>query len=476
VIKPRHALKIAAACAALAFGAASLCSAPIDLLLPEERDTVLKYYEAQFSSDRRDEMIAHASTNKVILAMAELSKSRQPEGRLDWQSRSEIKRLLLSAAGEDFATMTPALGLSRVPDFDASPTSQGSRPLAAEHREAILTSAARGGMLSKSQLGQWKLTGEEVIQDEAGGWALLSGSATSSSATRLAYAKSLLTRSKKAKEALVHFDILAKDHSSPFVVEATSSAMVAAYRIDQVGYLTWGYIYKQKYRFGLSTLGTEFANYEKDYAGKSDWWPWSLTYGAIAQAKAAEVVAAYNGQRAFKQVARYEQLAPWDARLESAHYGDSVAMYDVGVAYLKGLDGFPRNEKAAREWFRLSANLGFIRSCYNYGICLTEAVGGPADANEAVRMFRIGAMRSDPLSQHNLGTSYGMGRGVARDYEEAAAWWILCESKVPQAKANLASLVANSGPGFMAKAKARSEVLRNEITIHFFTLKKDLIW
>jgi hypothetical protein len=36
--------------------------------------------------------------------------------------------------------------------------------------------------------------------------------------------------------------------------------------------------------------------------------------------------------------------------------------------------------------------------------------------------------------------------------------------------------VANSGPGFMAKAKARSEVLNNEIRIHFFTLKKDLIW
>jgi hypothetical protein len=65
---------------------------------------------------------------------------------------------------------------------------------------------------------------------------------------------------------------------------------------------------------------------------------------------------------------------------------------------------------------------------------------------------------------------------VARDYVEAAAWWILCESKVPQAKANLSSLVDNSGPGFMAKAKARSEVLRNEIRIHFFTLKKDLVW
>jgi hypothetical protein len=47
---------------------------------------------------------------------------------------------------------------------------------------------------------------------------------------------------------------------------------------------------------------------------------------------------------------------------------------------------------------------------------------------------------------------------------------------VPQAKTNLANLVASSGPGFMAKAKARSEVLRNEITLNFFRLKKDLIW
>jgi hypothetical protein len=69
-----------------------------------------------------------------------------------------------------------------------------------------------------------------------------------------------------------------------------------------------------------------------------------------------------------------------------------------------------------------------------------------------------------------------MGRGVARDYVEAGAWWLLCEAKVPQAKENLAKLAATSERGLIEKVKARSEVIRGEIGVQLDTLKKELTW
>jgi TPR repeat protein len=228
----------------------------------------------------------------------------------------------------------------------------------------------------------------------------------------------------------------------------------------------------------------ELGLYEREHGDKSStWWPWSKPNRIVAQERAADIISKFKTienpklDRSARSFSKADQLTQALVKLvDKAHDGDSISMYDLGIAYLRGLDGFPKNPEAAREWFRLSSARGFVPGMYNYAICLTEAVGGPGDANGAVRLFRLGAMRDDPLSQHNLGSSYGNGRGVARDYVEAAAWWILCESKVPQAKTNLANLVASSGSGFMAKAKARSEVLRNEITLNFFRLKKDLIW
>ena len=493
-------------------------AAPLELIRPEDAVYVRKYYEAQFGTARCDDMVRHASTNaplknllerldvelrllrsqrviqeKVIAETdAAFSKKTQlePAERLFFRNNSEAietaTRLLLAYAGEDYHAALPAIEAKRNSEaYDKS--LRRKTAITATEKEMIIAGSARGGLSTGYVHARWMLDGTEVVKDETKGWAQFARCFEYSTLSTYEYATALLQKKDKgdaSKLAFPYYHKVATEHPQyELAWFCLYNAMQAAdsERLH-VDYLTLGYLKmardgEQKDSWKIRAYETEFG------AAGSSWWPWSKPNRIVAQERAADIIYKFKTienprlNPGARSILETDPAAKALVNLvDKAHDGDSVSMYDLGIAYLKGLDGFPKNPEAAREWFRLSSARGFVPGMYNYAICLTEAVGGPGDANGAVRLFRIGAMRDDPLSQHNLGSSYGNGRGVARDYIEAAAWWILCESKVPQAKTNLANLVASSGPGFMAKAKARSEVLRNEITLNFFRIKKDLIW
>jgi TPR repeat protein len=492
--------------------------APLELIRPEDAVYVRKYYEAQFGAGRSVDMIRHAATNaplknllesldvelrllrsqrviqeKVIAetdaAFAKITQL-EPAERLFFRNNSDAietaTRLLLAYAGEDYHAALPAIAAKRNSEaYDIS--SRGKTTLTASEKEMIISSSARGGLSTGWVHASWMLDGVEVVKNETKGWSQFAKCAEFSPSAAYEYATALLAkREKPAGHELsgpffqkVAFDYPCYELSGLACYQGRQSAAALGAHVD---FLVLGYV--QMARSGAQGMKHELGLYEREHGDKSStWWPWSKPNRIVAQERAADIISKFKTiehpklDRSAQSFSKADQVAQALVKLvDKAHDGDSISMYDLGIAYLKGLDGFPKNPEAAREWFRLSSARGFVPGMYNYAICLTEAVGGPSDANGAVRLFRLGAMRDDPLSQHNLGSSYGNGRGVARDYVEAAAWWILCESKVPQAKTNLANLVASSGPGFMAKAKARSEVLRNEITLNFFRLKKDLIW
>lgn len=492
--------------------------APLKLIRPEDAVYVRKYYEAQFGAERCDDMVRHASTNAPLKNLLErldvelrLLKSQkviqenrnaetdpvfgrkiesEPAERLFlWNNRETIEtatRLLLAYAGEDYHAALPAIVAKRNSEaYDVS--SRRKTTLTAFEKEMIISGSARGGLSTGWVHARWMLDGVEVVKNETRGWSQFAKCAEFSPLATDEYAGALLTKKGNpesyALSAPLYLKIVTQYPNYDRSGVSHYHARLAAEKLGaHVDYLTTGYV--ELARFGSNRENSGLSSYERDHGDKSStWWPWSKPVRIVAQERAADIISKFKTienpklNRSARSSSEPDQVAQAIVRLvDKAHDGDSISMYDLGVAYLKGLDGFPQNPEAAREWFRLSSARGFVPGMYNYAICLTEAIGGPCDANGAVRLFRVGAMRDDPLSQHNLGSSYGNGRGVARDYVEAAAWWILCESKVPQAKTNLANLVASSGPGFMAKAKARSEVLRNEITLNFFRLKKDLIW
>lgn len=493
-------------------------AAPLELIRPQDAVYVRKYYEAQFGAERCDDMVRHASTNAPLKNLLErldvelrLLKSQkfiqekrnaetdpaldrkvesEPAERLFlWNNRETIEtatRLLLAYAGEDYHAALPAIEAKRNSEaYDKS--LRRKTFITAAEKEMILLGSARGGLSTGWVHARWMLDGVEVVKNETGGWSQFAKCAEFSPLATEEYAGALLTKKGNPEchvlSAPLYFKIVTQYPNYDRSGVSYYHARVVSEKLGaHVDYLTIGYI--ELTRFGSNKENGGLSFYEREHGDKSStWWPWSKPNRIVAQERAADIISKLKTianprlDRSARSFSEADQAAQALVRLvDKAHDGDSISMYDLGIAYLKGLDGFPRNPEVAREWFRLSSAGGFVPGTYNYAICLNEAIGGPADAKEAARLFRVGAMRDDPLSQHNLGSSYGNGRGVARDYIEAAAWWILCESKVPQAKTNLANLVASSGPGFMVKAKARSEVLRNDITLNFFRLKKDLIW
>jgi TPR repeat protein len=492
--------------------------APLELIRPEDAVYVRKYYEAQFGADRCDEMIRHASTNvplKVLLEKLDvelrLLKSQsvirkkmnaetdavlgrktefEPAERLFLGNNSETieaaTRLLLAYAGEDYHAALPAIEAKRNSEaYDVS--SRGKTTLTATEKEMIIAGSARGGISTGWVHARWMLDGVEVVKNETRGWSQFAKCAEFSPLATEQYAGALLTKKGNpesyALSAPLYLKIVTQYPDYDRSGVSHYHARLAAEKLGaHVDYLTTGYV--ELARFGSNRENSGLSSYEREHGDKSStWWPWSKPNRIVAQERASDIISKFKTienpklDRSARSFSKADQVAQALVKLvDKAHDGDSISMYDLGIAYLNGLNGFPKNPEVAREWFRLSSARGFVPGTYNYAICLNEAVGGPADPKEAARLFRIGAMRGDPLSQHNLGVAYGIGRGVERDYVEAIAWWHLCKSKVPQVKASLDKVDGPKYRSIAEKAKLRSEELRKEIGSNLDSLKKDLIW
>jgi len=497
-----------------------LFASPVDRILENENDRkiVLKYYDSQYGSDRRDEMLIEALKNVPIVEILSIRKSESEI--LDSVAQREISRLLLSYAGEDYSTASPFISETyesySVPPWYTYDFTYGgygstngkssphfynnkngqfecwsqSSAIPSYWKKAILKSVERGGPSSMMILGEWKLKGEDVIKDYVGGHALLLNSAFSSSKNSYEYAGI----AHSSREALLEWLKLATDRSSPFFDTSLNRTYDLSVTEMPTQHLTTRYVYKNlhklddlneskswSYRYEIEN---EFRIYEQKYGSeREDWWnPWSKTRSEIATINAEKIMEDFKGQKVFHKINypfdkdRKFNRDIWNETLELAHLGNSISMYDVGIAYLSGIEDFPINKKEARKWFRLSSSRGFVPGSYNYAICLIEGIGGPVDTKEAFKLFKYGALRSDQLSQYNLGVTYATGKGVDRDYTEAAAWWILCQAKVPEAKSSLAKLASMSDRSIVDKAKVRAETLRTEISANLDELKSQLIW
>jgi TPR repeat protein len=430
-----------------------------------------------------------------------------------------VRDFLLASAGSDFHSARVSAALlgdyfELMPSFRYGPCYamyelgvRNDNLIRADRATALGLMARavdRGGRCSAVLLASLKVEGKHVVKDEAGALAMLAPLAETGTSAAHAYAKALSADAATRRQALERFAGLARDGTFPYRESATYQALVLSRDFDHAEHLTWLYVAKalsrvrarhspdwptvppknispgdqaklkerQDFNFWTEAAQDSLNRYESRHGDSTGYMPWRKAHRFVAQERAGKIVAEIDKSVLWGSTSSSEL----GDLLGVAHEGDAAAQYDVGISYLQGSRGFPRDEVLARKWFARSAGHGFVPASYNYGLCLANGIGGAGDAAEAARLFLFGAMRGDALSQHNLGAAYGTGRGIGRDYVEAAAWWLLCEARVPEAKKNLSSLAANADPAFMAKAKARAEVIRNEITLQFFKLKKDLSW
>ena len=74
---------------------------------------------------------------------------------------------------------------------------------------------------------------------------------------------------------------------------------------------------------------------------------------------------------------------------------------------------------------RMKAEQGDAGAQFNLGSMYGLGRGVPLDAKEAFKWYRLAAEQGDADAQFNLGLMYKDGNGVVRDYKEAVKWYRL---------------------------------------------------
>ena len=171
--------------------------------------------------------------------------------------------------------------------------------------------------------------------------------------------------------------------------------------------------------------------------------------------------------------------------------GDSVAQFELGSAYAKGLvvtqsyaqaahwyrlaagqsnaaallalgelsevgQGVQKDEAEAANFYRQAAVLGNPAAQYSLAALYVQGKGVTADDAEALKWYRAAAWQGDALSQYTIGMRYYEGRGVKQDFVEAYQWLSLAASqKISDALPVLDTLKKKMSSEQITQAKGR---------------------
>lgn len=104
-----------------------------------------------------------------------------------------------------------------------------------------------------------------------------------------------------------------------------------------------------------------------------------------------------------------------------------------------GFEAYERGDfSTAMRIFRLFAEQGDQEAQHNLGSMYLWGQGIAQDYKEAIRWKRMSAAQGNQFSQFDLGTMYRRGQGVPQDYKEAVKWYRKsAEQGNPSAQSNL---------------------------------------
>lgn len=89
-------------------------------------------------------------------------------------------------------------------------------------------------------------------------------------------------------------------------------------------------------------------------------------------------------------------------QLELAKAGNIDAQYNVAMNFLNGIDGFPKDEKVAKEWLEKAAKKGDASSQNGLGIMYLRGIGGEKDLNKSEYYYRLAANQNHENAQLQL--------------------------------------------------------------------------
>ena len=197
---------------------------PLELIRPEDATRVMKYYEAQFGLERRDEMIRHVATNanlRELLVSLDLelrrAKSKKAPSKGDalsgktvagmplelWENirndREIVEtatRMFFAYGGEDYHAALPAI-LARRNLEKSDVHERGRTTISTAEKEDIIKGSSKGGLSTGYIHARWMLEGTEVVKNETRGWGLFASCAEYSTLAAHEYANALLKMKSK---------------------------------------------------------------------------------------------------------------------------------------------------------------------------------------------------------------------------------------------------------------------------------------
>jgi len=127
-----------------------------------------------------------------------------------------------------------------------------------------------------------------------------------------------------------------------------------------------------------------------------------------------------------KESTRKEKLPQGDDLIEKykrmVAEGDTSAMFNLGVSYLKG-KSVPQDYTKALEWFHKAAEAGNSEAMLNLGRLYNVGRGVPQDDKKAVEWFWKAVEAGNSDAMVGLGSLYLLGDKVPRDDMKAIKLW-----------------------------------------------------
>ena len=101
----------------------------------------------------------------------------------------------------------------------------------------------------------------------------------------------------------------------------------------------------------------------------------------------------------------------------------SEEYFALGVGYIYGEFGYPKDLSKGFESLVKAAELGHVKANLLVGICYEFGNGVEKNITAAVKHYIYAAEHGDSNAQANLGGCYFRGEGINKDIEAAEYWW-----------------------------------------------------
>ncbi|MEN3931198.1 tetratricopeptide repeat protein [Microvirga sp. W0021] len=143
---------------------------------------------------------------------------------------------------------------------------------------------------------------------------------------------------------------------------------------------------------------------------------------------------------------------------KAAQLNDPHAMSILGLMMYEGI-GVPRDAARGKILLEKSAGKGNALAAYNLGLIMISS-DSPVEIAHAAMLFQKAAEADIPDAQHALGFLYLQGRGLEKNSEEAAKWFLRAADNGSIAGEVEYAILAYKGEGMPANAELAAKYFK----------------